>query len=292
MKEFGEVLKNVSLKKYSSFGMGGEAEYLVKPYDTDSLVNLIKYLKENNMKYYILGNGTNILFDDEDFDGVIIKLDNFKDISFEDNLVTCGSGANLASLVRKTIEEGFTSLYFAAMIPGSVGGSVVGNAGCYGHEIMHYLKSVEVVDQEGNVKVIPKEDIEYGYRYTSLKGKYIILNATFVVSKGDVNLAKESIKEKNEQRINTQPLDKRNVGSIFRNPEGDSAGRLIDELGLKGYKIGGAMVSEKHANFIINEDNATFEDVTSLIKFIQKKVKKAYDIDLVTEVQIVKWDQI
>lgn len=292
MKEFGDVEKNVSLKNFSSFHMGGEAAYVVKPYDQECLVNLIKYLKEEKIKFYILGNGTNILFDDEDFDGVIIKLDNFKDITFEDNLVTAGAGANLAGLVRRCIEEGFTSLYFAAMIPGSVGGSVVGNAGCYGHEIMHYLKSVDVVSMDGEVKTIPKEDIEFGYRYTSLKGNYIILNATFVVSKGDVNLAKEAIKEKNEQRISTQPLDKRNVGSIFRNPEGDSAGRLIDELGLKGHRIGGAMVSEKHANFIINEDDATFEDVTSLIKYIQKKVKKAYDIDLVTEVQIVKWDKL
>ena len=292
MINVGDVLNNASLKDYTSLKIGGHAKYLVKPHNVGELKNLLDYIHKNDLKYFVLGNGTNVILDDNDFDGVVIKLDYFKDILFCDNEVTVGSGVLLPFLAKTTLDNGYVSLYFASMIPGNIGGSVVGNAGCYGHEIMEYVKSVEVMDKTGNIININRKDISYGYRYTSLKGKYIVLNVTFTLAKGDTSLAREEIKQNNLKRMETQPLDQKNVGSIFRNPEYASAGKMIDDLKLKGYKIGGAMVSDKHANFIINNDNATFNDMLGLIEYIKKEVRKAYQIELVVEPTIVKWDNL
>ena len=292
MNNVGEILNDVSLKDYTSLKIGGITKYLVKPHNITELKNLMEYIKENNLKYIILGHGTNVIIDDHYFEGIVIKLDYFKDIIFEGNEVTVGSGVSLGYLAKTTLDNGFISLGFASMIPGNIGGSVVGNAGCYGHEIMELVKEVEVMDQDGNIFKLNRNDISYGYRYTSLKNKYIVLNVTFILKKGDVTLASEEIKQNNLKRINSQPLDKKNVGSIFRNPENASAGKLIEDLKLKGRKIGGAEVSEKHANFIINEDNASFEDITSLIDYIKKEVKDAYQIDLVVEPTIIEWDKL
>lgn len=292
MKEYGEVLENVNLKDYSTFKVGGIAKYLIKVFDEESLIKLIKYLKTNNLKYFILGNGSNVIFDDSYFDGVIIKLDYFDKITFDGNIVSAESGVKLPFLVQKTLNEGFTSLAFASMIPGTVGGSIVGNAGCYHHELMEYLLDVTVMDHNGKVKTLTKNDISFGYRYTSLKNHYLVLNCRFILEKGDVDQAREELKMQNLKRKETQPLDKFNVGSIFRNPENMAAGKLIEDLGLKGYMIGGAKVSEKHANFIVNEDNATFEDIIKLIDYIKAEVKTNYNIDLVLEPTIVKWNEI
>ncbi len=292
MKEYGEVLENVSLKDYSSIKIGGNCKYLIKPYDIEHLIDLINYLKNNNIKYYVLGNGTNVILDDSYFDGVIIKLDNLKSIHYDDNVVTCESGVSLPFFVKDTLNKGYTSLGFASMIPGTVGGAVVGNAGCYSHEIMEYVKSVTVLNRYNEVITIDKNDISFGYRYTSLKGKYIILSTTFILNKGNVALELHQIQANNEKRINTQPLNYPNVGSIFRNPEGYSAGKLIDDLGLKGYRIGDAQISEKHANFIVNLGSATFEDVISLIDYIKAKVKETYDIDLICEPEIIRWSNL
>ncbi len=292
MKEYGEVLENISLKDYSSFKIGGKCKYLIKPYDIDNLVKLINYLNNNHIKYYVLGNGTNVILDDTYFDGVIIKLDNLRNITYKDNIVTCESGVMLPFFVKDTLNKGYTSLGFASMIPGTVGGAIVGNAGCYNHEIMEYVKSVTVLNKDDEVLTINKNDISFGYRYTSLKGKYIVLSTTFILNKGNVALELHQIQANNEKRINSQPLNYPNVGSIFRNPEGYSAGKLIDDLHLKGKRIGDAMISEKHANFIVNMGNASFKDVLDLISFIKKEVKDNYDIDLICEPVIVSWSEL
>lgn len=291
--EFGEVLEKENLKKYSTFGIGGTCKYLIKPDSKIHLIGLINYLNKNKIKYLILGNGSNVIIEDGYFDGVVIKLDNFNNIEFLDNdRVKVGAGLMLPVLAKKCLDNGYVNLNFASMIPGTVGGSVVGNAGAYGFEIMESVESVIALDKEGNVKELKKDDISFGYRYTSLKDKYLILEIIFKLNKGDVELAKNEAKERNEKRIASQPLDKKSVGSIFRNPEGDSAGRLIDSLGLKGYSKGGAKISEKHANFIVNESGASFDDVVTLINEIKEKVKKEYNINLVCEPTIIKWNEL
>ena len=217
-------------------------------------------------------------------------LTKFNNLEISNNKVKVGAGVPLGLLNKKCLDEGYTNLTFLGMIPGNVGGSIVGNAGCYNHEIMEYVESVKVLDKEGNVKELLKKDISFGYRYTTLKDKYIVVEATLILEKGDLESAKTEMQERNEKRIATQPLDKKNCGSIFRNPEGYSSGKLIDDAGLKGYQVGGAKVSEKHANFIVNEGGATFNDVITLIDTIKEKIKKENDITLVLEPTIIRWN--
>lgn len=292
MNEYGEVLEKENLKKYSTFGIGGTAKYLVRPYNDECLLNLIKYLNEKDIKFYILGNASNVIIDDSYFDGVIIKLDNLNKISFDQNIVEASAGVMMPKLVNICLQQNFVSLAPFSMIPGTVGGSVVGNAGCYGHEIMEYVKSVKVIDQNYNIIELSKDNISFGYRYTSLKNNYIVLSVKFILEKGDPIACLTDIQEKNEKRIASQPIDKKSVGSIFRNPEGYSSGKLIDELGLKGYTVGGAKISEKHGNFIVNENNASFNEVILLINLIKEKVKDKYNIDLVVEPTIIRWNEV
>lgn len=291
MNEYGIVYENVDLKKYTTLGVGGIAKYLIEVTSEKNLVSLIKYLRENNLKYYILGNGSNVILDDSFFDGVIIRVNKLNKIEVNEDVVTASCGVKLGFLNNVALQNGLVSLYFASLIPGEVGSSVMGNAGCYNHSLMEYVQSVKVLTKEGNVTNISKSEIKYGYRYTSLKGN-IILSVTFKLEKGDPLETLKLIKENNDKRLATQPLDTKNVGSIFKNPEGYSAGKLIDDLGLKGYHIGDAYVSDKHANFIVNKGNATYLDVLNLISYIKLNVFENYKISLEVEPKIVSWSNL
>ena len=291
MNEYGIVYENVDLKKYTTLGVGGIAKYLIEVTSEKNLVSLIKYLRENNLKYYILGNGSNVILDDSFFDGVIIRVNKLNKIEVNEDVVTASCGVKLGFLNNVALQNGLVSLYFASLIPGEVGSSVMGNAGCYNHSLMEYVQSVKVLTKEGNVTNISKSEIKYGYRYTSLKGN-IILSVTFKLEKGDPLETLKLIKENNDKRLATQPLDTKNVGSIFKNPEGFSAGKLIDDLGLKGYHIGDAYVSDKHANFIVNKGNATYLDVLNLISYIKLNVFENYKISLEVEPKIVSWSNL
>ena len=290
MNEYGIVYENVDLKKYTTLGVGGIAKYLIEVTNENNFVSLIKYLKENKIKYYILGNGSNVILDDSFFDGAIIRVNKLNKLEINDNLVTASCGVKLGLLNNVALQNGLVSLYFASLIPGEVGSSVMGNAGCYNHSLMEYVQSVKVLNENG-VVIIPKSEIEYGYRYTSLKGN-IILSVTFKLEKGEPLETLKLIKENNDKRLATQPLNEKNVGSIFKNPEGYSAGKLIDDLGLKGYNIGDAYVSEKHANFIVNKGHATYLEVLELINYIKLKVFEHYKISLEVEPIIVCWSNL
>lgn len=291
MNEYGIVYENVDLKKYTTLGVGGIAKYLIEVTSENNLVSLIKYLKDNKIKYYILGNGSNVILDDSYFDGVIIKVNKLNKIEVNDDLVTASCGVKLGFLNNVALQNGLVSLYFASLIPGEVGSSVMGNAGCYNHSLMEYVQSVKVLTEEGNITNISKSEIDYGYRYTSLK-ENIILSVTFKLEKGDPIETLKLIKENNDKRLASQPLDTKNVGSIFKNPEGFAAGKLIDDLGLKGYHIGDAYVSDKHANFIVNKGNATYLDMLNLINYIKLKVFENYKISLEVEPKIISWSNL
>lgn len=290
MNEYGTVKENVSLKDYTTFKIGGICKYLIEVNNKNSLIKLIDYLKNNNLKYYILGNGSNVILDDSYFDGVIIKLNKLNKISINDNFVTAECGVKLGFLNNVCLQNGLVSLSFASLIPGEVGASIKGNAGCYNKELLNYVYSVEVLDNNGNVKNILKSDIKYGYRFTDIEG--LILSATFILEKGDPILTLKEMKENNDKRLISQPLDMPSVGSIFKNPENMSAGKLIDDLGLKGYHINDAYISEKHANFIVNKGNASFDDVIKLIDYIIFKVKEKYGVTLKVEPKIVWWNKL
>lgn len=276
--------ENVSFKELTSYKVGGNIKYIVYP-STDNIKLLIDYLNSNNIKYYILGNGTNILPSSKEYDGVIIKLDLFNEIEKHENYILVGGGYNLSKLCIPLIKDNYKYYSGLATIPGTVGGTIIMNAGAYGTEIEDVIIEA-LVYINGEVKIIKKEDMNLTYRDSIFKkDNYIILTAKFKLIKSEDDEL-EIFESNRNKRTSSQPIDKLNAGSIFKNPTNDSAGRLIESCGLKGYKIGGAEVSEKHANFIINDGSATSEDIYNLIMYVKKIVKEKYGIDLETEVKL------
>lgn len=285
----GDVLKKVSLKDYTTYKAGGFADIVI-PDDIDSLITLIKFLKQEKVKYKILGNGSNLIFSDGIYDGVLIKLDNFNKLEFNDNYVTVGAGYSLIKLALRTARMGLSGLEFASGIPGSVGGSIFMNAGAYKMDMGYITTTIKVLDPNLEVKILTNQDLDFHYRYSFLqKAKnYICLEATLLLRNGDVNSILEVINDRKKRRLETQPLEYPSAGSVFRNPNNDYAGRLIEAIGYKGYRIGDAMVSLKHANFIVNMGNATGSDIKKLILEIKSKVKEKYNIDLKVEQEFVE----
>ncbi len=290
MNEYGLVYENVDLKKYNSYGVGGHAKYLIKP-NKDKLKALLEYLEKENIPYYILGSGTNVILPDEDFKGAIIKLDNFNDFKIENDELSAGSGLLLSKVINESFKEGYTNLVNLYGIPGCLGAAIIGNVGSFGSSIFDFVKSVKILDENKEIKVLKKEDIFYTYRSTEFKNrKVIILGATLKLIKGNMALCQKTWQENMAKRKKTQPLDTKNAGSVFKNPEGYAAGKLIEEANLKNKTIGGAKVSDKHANFIINYANAKSCDIIELIDFIKKEIKLKNKIDLELEQIIVKWE--
>ena len=294
LRQYGEVTEHASLKNYNTYRIDGTAKMLIQPNNIDDLASTLKILKENNIKYYILGNGSNIVINDREYDGAVIKMDKLNGLEVYPDSETAyaEAGVLLPKLVVEVTDKGLTGLEFAAGIPGTVGGSIYGNAGAYNACLLDYVRTITVLDEDFNIKVLNNEDITYGYRTTSFKEnkQYIIVAAKFYVTKGDKEHSLEVIANRRQRRIESQPLEYPSAGSVFRNPEGDFAGRLIESCNLKGYKIGGAEVSEKHANFVINKENATGKDVHDLIMYIHDTVKNTTDVDLKIEQEFIDWE--
>lgn len=282
--------EDISLKNYNTYRVNTICKFLVFPKTTDELLEIVKYIKENNIKYYILGNGSNIILSMDYYDGVMIKLDNFNTIEYKDNLVTAGAGCSLIKLSLDTIDKSLSGMEFSTGIPGSVGASVAMNAGAYNSDISAIIKEATVLTPENEIKVMTKEEMDFSYRMSFLKRnkKYVVLSATFELEKGDRDKMKELVDERMRKRTLSQPLDLPNAGSVFRNPEGNYAGALIEKVNLKGYNLNGAEVSTKHANFIVNKGNATGKDIITLIETIQKEIKEKENIELKLEQIIVR----
>ena len=289
----GKCMKNVSLAKYTTYKTGGNAKYMVFPKDIDKLLLLIKTLRFRNMKFKVLGKGSNTLFSDNEFDGVIIKLDNFNHITFSNTKVKVGAGVSLITLANEAQKRGLTGLEFASGIPGTVGGAVFMNAGAYKSDMGYIVEKIRVLTPKYEVITLTNKELDFHYRSSFLQRNrdYICLDADIKLQKGDKNAIKEVMRDRKERRLASQPLEYPSCGSVFRNPEGfDPAGKLIEDCGLKGYTIGGAKVSEKHANFIINFNHATSKDLHDLILYVQRQVKEHYDIDLKIEQEFVNWE--
>lgn len=288
--KYGEVLEDASLEHYNTYGIKTSCKYLVKPSSIDNLLLLLNYIKDNNMRYYIIGKGSNIILPDTKLDGIIISLELLNKITFNNNIAKVESGASLAHFARETINKGLSGLEYIATIPGTVGGALYGNAGVKDHEIYDNIIYVEVIRNNELIK-LNRNDIEVSYRHTEFKNTNdIIVSGTFELKDGNLEEMNNIVKENREKRLNTQPLEYKNAGSVFKNPEGNYAGKLIEELGLKGYKIGDAQVSMKHANFIVNLGNATSKDIKELIKLIKDKVYERYNIELELEQIVIDWD--
>ena len=282
--KLGEVYENADLKKYTTYKVGGKADYLVLPYDIEALIKLLKYLDHNNIKHKVIGNGSNLIFLG-DYNGVLIKLD----IEINDEYIKAGAGASLICLALKCSKLGLTGMEFATGIPGTVGGAVYMNAGAYNESMSDIIESVKVLDDNYNIKELTNHDLMFNYRDSLLQHKkYICLEVNIKLNKGDIDSILELIEKRKQKRIETQPLEYPSAGSVFRNPEGESAWKLVEGIGYKGKSIGGAKVSEKHANFIINAGNADGKDIKELIDEIKKEVKIKYNIDLKAEQEFVE----
>ncbi len=288
----GKHVENDSLSNYTTYKVGGPAKLIVYPKNREKLVLLLKELKNKKIKYMILGNGSNTLFSDKEYDGVIIKLDCLDKVTYYRNLVKAEAGVNLIKLSYQTIKRGLAGLEFASGIPGTVGGAIFMNAGAYKSDMGYVTKSIEVLTPKLEIITMTNKELDFHYRTSFLQKHrgYICLEATFQLRKSDKDLLQEIVDDRKKRRLESQPLEYPSAGSVFRNPEDKFAGKLIEDIGLKGYSIGGAKVSEKHANFIINHNNAKAEDIKNLIEKVKTDVKKEYDIDLKCEQEFVNWE--
>ena len=289
----GRVDKNVNLSKHTTYRVGGVAKAFVYPKNVSSLITLLKILNMNNIKYKILGNGSNLLFSDDDFDGIIIKLDEFNDVSFlSNNRIRVGAGFSLMKLSLVAAKKGLAGLEFAAGIPGTIGGAIFMNAGAYKSDMGYVVQQVKVLTPDFRVITLENREMDFHYRtsYLQKNPKYICLEVVLKLAKGEREAIEEVIKERRNRRMESQPLEYPSAGSVFRNPEGYYAGQLIEELGYKGHRNGGAMVSSKHANFIINYDHATGREIRDLILEVHDKVLEKHGIDMKIEQEFVNWE--
>ena len=292
-KNFGKILENVSLKEYTTYKVGGHAKVMIIPKNEEELVSLLKFIKFNKIKYIILGNGSNVIFSDDIFDGIVIKLDSLDKIELKNTTLTVGAGVSLMKAANRVCRLGLTGLEFATGIPGTLGGAIYMNAGAYKSDMGYIVKKVKVLTPDFKIITMVNREMNFHYRTSFLKENkgYICLEATIKLAKGDKNIIEEVIKERKLRRVESQPLEFPSAGSVFRNPENNFAGKLIEEIGLKGLIKGGAQISEKHANFIINRDHAKAKDIYDLISFIKEAVKERYNIELKEEQEFINWEK-
>jgi len=278
---------NENMSKHTSFKVGGIADYFIEVDEIAQLIYILKLSKKLKMKTFVIGNGTNVIIKDEGFRGIIIKT-NFKHLNIEKDKIVAGAGVPVALLSNFAYRNEISGYEFLSGIPGSVGGAVKMNAGAYGSEIKDVLVNTTYLDEKYNIVKIDNNEHEFSYRESIFfKKNWIIIGSTFKIEKGN----KSEIKEKRENMIisrkNKQPLELPNAGSIFKRNAEYIPAMLIDQAGLKGYKIGGAQISEKHAGFIVNTGNATSKDIIQLIKYTKEKIKDKFNKDLELEVIIL-----
>ena len=286
-----KIEKDISLSTLTTYKTGGIAKLVVYPNNINNLKQILKLIHKYNIKYFILGKGNNTLFSDKEFNGVIIKLDKLNNFKIKQTEIYVESGMILSKLVQASVKNELTGLEFAIGIPGTIGGAIYMNAGAYGSNMSKIIKSVIVLNEKFQIKEIPLEKLKFDYRYSIFQANknLICVAANIKLEHGNHDEIASKIKENLLKRKNSQPLEYPSAGSVFRNPEGNYAGKIIEELGLKGKNIGGAEISTKHANFIINKNNASSSDILNLIKLVQKEVKDKYKIDLKLEQQLVNW---
>ncbi len=283
--------ENVDAKKLCSFRVGGIARVLIYPKNTDEIKVLYAYLSENKIKNILLGKGSNMLISDLGFDGAVISLGKMNEIRADGHRVVAGAGASMFSLAVAAEKNSLCGLEFAHGIPGSVGGGVYMNAGAYGGEMCQVIDEVLCLDIEsGELYTLGNAECDFSYRHSIFKDNknLIVIGSSFELSEGDATEIRARMDELKASRISKQPLEYPSAGSTFKRPEGYFAGKLIEDAGLKGFAIGGAQVSEKHAGFVINRGGATAKDVKDLILHIQKTVKEKFNVNLECEVEFVE----
>lgn len=284
-----KVLFDEPMNRHTTFRIGGPADIFTMPDSGEEVKEILKLCREEELPFFVLGNGSNLLVSDRGYRGVIIQMDrNMQNIQVEGNEIRAGAGALLSSIAAAARNASLTGFEFAAGIPGTLGGACVMNAGAYGGEMKDVLKEVTVITSEGELLTIPAARLEMGYR-TSLvkKAGYLVLEAVITLTQGDQEAIRARMKELSDQRTTKQPLELPSAGSTFKRPEGYFAGKLIMDSGLRGFQIGGAQVSEKHCGFVVNTGDATAKDVRELMNHVIQVVHEKYGVTLEPEVRFL-----
>ena len=283
---------NESLKKHTTYGIGGPADLMIFPKSKQDLIKVIEIINENKIQLTILGSGSNVLVSDNGIRGAVISLKNsLKQIEVDDNILYAECGTMLGKIVKHAVKNNLIGLENLNGVPGTLGGALIMNAGAWGGEISENLIHVEVINSKSEIQKIQKKDLNFSYRHSSFNKDDILLSAKFNLKKADKDIIKENFIEAQSGRKKSQPLNKRSAGSLFKNPKNNSAGKLLDEAGLKGFSIGDAKISEKHANFFINDGDATSKDMLMLIKKAHKEVKDKFNVNLSLEVKLMGFNE-
>lgn len=287
--KFGQIDFNKDLKTYTTFGIGGPADVLVRPTTIEELEELLKFNHENKIETFVMGNGSNLLVSDKGIRGcVIILSDNFDKVDIDGDYLTALSGTSLNKASLAAIDAGLAGMEEISGIPGSVGGAVAMNAGAYGGEIKDVAVEIKAFDFEGNLHCFKNEEMNFSYRHSRIfDDNLIVVSAKFKLKKGDKDLIRERYEDFTNRRETKQPLDKKSAGSTFKRPTGSYASKLIDECGLRGFREGDCQVSEKHCGFIINIDVATCEDMLKFINHVSDIVREKTGFVLEREVKLV-----
>lgn len=287
-----QVWEREPMKNHTTFRAGGCARYLVEPKDVQQLSAVVNACRERDMPYYVVGNGSNLLVSDSGYHGVIIHLfKNMSEIRTEGNHMILQAGALLVRAARTACREGLSGLEFASGIPGTVGGALVMNAGAYGGEMKDVVSRVTVLDPEGELREYTNEQMAFGYRRSRLTEESgIVLETEFTLRPGRTEEIQARMEELKEKRVLKQPLEYASAGSTFKRPEGHFAGKLIEDAGLRGFRIGDAQVSEKHCGFVINRGNASASEIAEVIRQVQDRVYAHSGVRLQTEVKFLGWE--
>ncbi len=282
------VFKDEPMKNRCTFKTGGNAAYFAEPASAEQVADIVKYAKENDIPFFVAGNGSNLLVSDLGYNGIIICIGkNMSDVKVSGGKVTAMAGATLAKVASAALANSLTGFEFASGIPGTVGGAVYMNAGAYGGEIKDVAVKTTYIDALGNIATVEGAKHNFGYRTSVFKNGGIVIECEFELKNGDANQIRALMTDFNNRRKEKQPLEYPSAGSTFKRPEGHFAGKLIEDSKLGGYSIGGAAVSDKHKGFVINKGDATTADIMALICHVQKTVYQKYGVLLEPEVQFV-----
>ena len=290
--DIGEIIENEPLYKHTTFKVGGPCRLFVKVKDIESLKKTLRFLKAEQIPYYVIGRGSNLLISDKEYEGVVLSLnENFQKIDINGSEMEAQAGTGLIFLAMQACKYGLSGLEFAGGIPGSVGGAIFMNAGAYLSEMSNIVSRVTILNEDLDIVELDNAAMQFSYRHSILQDHpdWIVLSCHLCLKPGDRSQIQALMDKRKEKRMMTQPWNFPSAGSVFRNPEGKPAWQCIDECGLRGMEIGGAQISPKHSNFIVNNGYASAKDILNLINLAKKSVKDRFGIDLHTEVRLVNW---
>lgn len=288
----GDICLQEPMQKHTTFRIGGPADCFVQIENKEQLIRLQRYLKQLEMPFFMLGNGSNLLVSDKGYQGIVLQIgQKMSKIEVDGNVITAQAGAAMSQVARAALDHGLTGLEFASGIPGTIGGGVVMNAGAYDGELSGVVTQVNVVNSEGECMELENDSMEFGYRTSIIRNNsFTVTEVILKLEEGDREQIRAKMEDLAARRREKQPLEYPSAGSTFKRPRGNFAGKLIMDAGLRGFQIGGAKVSEKHCGFIVNTGNATAEDVRDVISEVRKQVKERFHVDLEPEILFLGFD--